>query len=381
MVHTREGGAVHALRAAIEAASGEYLVVLDPRRSYPPSALAEVVDRLDRSEADLAIAVPEREPNRTWWSRLTRRCLGLAGEATLGTSDLFSGLMAIRRSHLSEVPTVHKARGSRLALDLLAWPCPEHADVPVATLPDDRLHLGRVGLNDIRQLKRVLDQRFGTFSRLVQFCMVGASGMVVDLTFYAIFQALFAGFAPASAAHEGHQVSWNLAAARALAIFIALVWNFTLNRRFTFNDSRSGSIPRQFLTYALGNALGIAVSMSLSLLLPMYVGFFARHKLAAAVVGIVVATGISFSMSRWVVFIRRVDGLPAGPHALLPVEKSLQETAVVSQPAGAWACSGASGKRLPPFLGRTDGQQGITADAATSAIAGTMGARIRRSVQ
>src|SRR5262249_22944776 len=199
-------------------------------------------------------------------------------------------------------------------------------DVPVATQPDDRLHLGPLGLNDIRQLKRVLDLRFGTFSRLVQFCMVGASGMVVDLTFYALFQVLFAGFGGASAARAAKRVTWNLAAARALAILIALVWNFTLNRRFTFNDSRSGSIPRQFLTYALGNALGIAVSMSLSLLLPMYVGFFASHKLAAAVVGIVVATGISFSMSRWVVFIRRADVLPSKPHCLLPAEEKLHET-------------------------------------------------------
>jgi dolichol-phosphate mannosyltransferase len=318
------------LRAAIEAASGEYLVILDPRRSYPPSALVEVVERLETAEADLAIAVPEREPGRPWYSKLTRRGLGLAGEATLGTSDLFSGLLAVRRSHLSAVPTVHKARGSRLALDLLAWPCREHVDVRVATQPDDRLHLGHFGFNDIRQLKRVLDLRFGTFSRLVQFCMVGASGMVVDLTFYALFQALFGGFAAAGSAGEAKAVSWHLAAARALAIFIALVWNFTLNRRFTFNDSRSGSIARQFLTYALGNALGIAVSMALSLLLPMYVGFFARHKLAAAVVGIVAATGISFSMSRWVVFIRRTDGLHAGPHAPMPVEKSLQESAVVS---------------------------------------------------
>ena len=62
--------------------------------------------------------------------------------------------------------------------------------------PTDRLNIGRLGLNDIRQLKRVLDQRFGTFSRLVQFCMVGASGMVVDLSFYALFQMLFARIWP-----------------------------------------------------------------------------------------------------------------------------------------------------------------------------------------
>ena len=107
-----------------------------------------------------------------------------------------------------------------------------------------------------------------------------------------------------------------------------MVWNFTLNRRLTFNDSRGGSIPRQFLTYALGNALGIAVSLSLRLFLPQHSGFFTRHRLAAAVVGIIVATGISFSMSRWVVFIRRPAG--AVGRASLPVKSALQESAAVS---------------------------------------------------
>ena len=106
----------------------------------------------------------------------------------------------------------------------------------------------------------------------------------------------------------GSRQSLDLAVAGALAIAIALVWNFSLNRRLTFNDARQGSILRQFFTYVLGNALGIALSFSLRLILPSRIGFFQRHKLAAAVVGIVAATGISFSMSRWVVFTKRSTG-------------------------------------------------------------------------
>ena len=97
----------------------------------------------------------------------------------------------------------------------------------------------------------------------------------------------------------------DLAAAGALAIAIALTWNFSLNRRLTFSYARHGSTARQFLTYALSNAVGIALSFSLRLILPVHMGFFQRHKLAAAVVGIIAATGISFSMSRWLVFSRR----------------------------------------------------------------------------
>jgi dolichol-phosphate mannosyltransferase len=179
-------------------------------------------------------------------------------------------------------------------------------DVPVATRTDDRARLRPLQLDDVRQLKRVLDNRFGTFSRLAQFCMVGASGMLVDLTLYALFQ-----------------LAWPLATAGVLSIFCALVWNFTLNRRLTFNDSRRGSIFRQFLTYALGNALGIAVSLSLRLYLPDHFGFFERHRLAAAVVGIVAATGISFSMSRWVVFIRHREAVATPEHHQLTMDSAL----------------------------------------------------------
>lgn len=323
-------GLVGALRAGIEAASGEIVVILDSARSYAPGAIGRVIDRLNEEEADLAIGVPERQNGRPWWRALGRRCLGLAGKVSLGTSDVFSGLMAVRRARLSDAPTIHHARGCRLVLDLIAWPCGVHRDVPVEVLPDDRLPIGRLGLNDLRQLKRVADHRFGTFSRLIQFCVVGASGMVVDLTCYALFQAIFAGIWPAPMSHSASRLSWQLAAARAIAILIALVWNFTLNRRLTFNDSRSGSIPRQFLTYALGNALGIAVSMTLSLWLPVRLTFFAQHRLAAAVVGIIVATGISFSMSRYVVFIRHPAVEPAENLAAEEIENPVHEPAVVS---------------------------------------------------
>ena len=317
-----------ALREGMDAASNELLVVLDPQRSYPPQAIIEVISGLLASDADFAIAVPRRDRHRSWGQTLARRCLGALGQLTMGTSDMFSGLIAIRPERMRADANNHHACGSRLVLDLLAWPGTTHCDVSVETRSDDRLHIGPLSFNDIRQLKRLLDHRFGTMSRLVQFCMVGASGMVVDLTLYALLQLVFARFWSLPAGPSAAGFSWPLATAGALAIFTAMVWNFTLNRRLTFNDSRDGSIPRQFLTYALGNALGIAVSLSLRLFLPQNLEFFARHRLAAAVVGIIVATGISFSMSRWVVFIRKP--VEAVGRAALPVNPALQESAVAS---------------------------------------------------
>jgi dolichol-phosphate mannosyltransferase len=159
--------------------------------------------------------------------------------------------------------------------------------------------------DDLRHFKRLADDRFGNASRLIQFCAVGASGMVIDLTAYALFQLVFSRTPLARRETPLVGGPLDLAAAGAVAIALALTWNFSLNRRLTFNYARHGSIARQYFTYALSNALGIALSLSLRLYLPAHVGFFNRHKLAAAVVGIVAATGVSFSMARWLVFSRR----------------------------------------------------------------------------
>jgi dolichol-phosphate mannosyltransferase len=295
-------------RAGLAAASGDHLIVLDVARHYCPESLARVLDPVRAGDSDLAVGVPTRGRSSgvggrpSWWG------LGLVSRLLLGSSDVFSGLFAIRRSVWEQEGRSLASSGSSLVLELLLRRPARCVDVPVAVGHRFRSH--RMRLRDLRPLKHVLDGRFGNLSRLIQFCVVGASGMVVDLTFYALFQWLFSFTWLASRKSTLFGSSWQLVIAAALSIAIALLWNFSLNRRLTFNDARNGAWSRQFLTYALSNALAIALSFSVRLYLPARVGFFARHRLAAAVVGIVAATGISFSMSRWIVFARRGDRNP-----------------------------------------------------------------------
>ena len=283
---------------------GDIVVVLDPSRDYAPEALGQVVQALEacqgrpgdwRSGDGLAIGFT------------AKLGFGMLGQVVFGSRDIFSGLDGDQAESMVAVVADRSTRGSRLALDLLAGPFETRIDVPVTTRAGDRVLPGRFALTILRQLKRVLDHRFGTFSRLVQFCMVGASGMVVDLTLYALFQLLFARFWPLPSGPSVSGFSWALATARCSrscrpGLELRAQQPAHVQRRQDGVRSSASSS-----TYALGNALGIAVSLFLRLYLPLHVGFFARHRLAAAVVGIVVATGISFSMSRWVVFIRRPE--------------------------------------------------------------------------
>jgi dolichol-phosphate mannosyltransferase len=306
----RVAAAVHGLLQA----SGDYVLVVDPSQGYPPEDLVRVLTALVEGRAVLAVGCRWSDgPGVARVGRLRSR-IGDGLRRVFGSSDPFSGLIGLNRDALNAASPGFRAVGSQFALELLGRVQGTRIDVPAR--PAGALMRAWPGFDDLRHLKRLADDRYGNISRLLQFCVVGASGMVIDLSAYALFQWVFARtwLAGKVAPIVG---SVDLAVSAVLAIALALTWNFSLNRRLTFNDARSGSIVRQYITYALSNALAISVNLTLRLWLPEVVPYFDRHKLVAAVVGIVLATGLSFSMSRWLVFQRQPRPVLGGPEPVL----------------------------------------------------------------
>ena len=123
----------------------------------------------------------------------------------------------------------------------------------------------------------------------VKFCLVGSSGVIVDLS---IYRALLHAALPTPVA-------------RAAAILVAMSWNFLLNRNWTFRTSRDQSGWVQYPKYLLSSALGAGVSWSVSMALSHGVRFFRSHLMLAALAGIAAGTLANFLLSsRWV-FARR----------------------------------------------------------------------------
>ena len=246
------------------AASGEHLVVLDVNRHYSPDSLIRVLDPIRGDQCDLAVAVPARALSIGEPDAIVAR-VGLDQPDVAGHVRRFLGL----------VRTPSRGVGFR---DVSIGPRADRAWFSTHCCDDRRgastcrwrwtIAFGpsRIGLRDLRPLKRILDGRFGNYSRLVQFCMVGASGMVVDLSFYALLQFLlsFTWLADRKSALFG--CTWHLAIAAGHVDRDRLVWNFTLNRRLTFNDAHKGALLRQFFTYVLSNALAIVLSFSVQAL-------------------------------------------------------------------------------------------------------------------
>jgi dolichol-phosphate mannosyltransferase len=287
--------------AGLERARGDFRIALDPARTYGPEDLLRVVRALEDGRGALVIGSRFEDSEGSTPVSLPGRALGRLARLVTGTSDPLSGLVGLTEEALDRSTAAFMAVGSQFALELLAKVDSPRVDVAARPGPPARREWP--GFDELRHIKRLADHRFGNFSRLFQFCAVGASGMVVDLTFYAAFQWIFAR-GPLHRVVPGLG-PLDLAVAGFLAVALALCWNFSLNRRLTFSYARHGSLTRQFFGYLASNAAAISLNLTLRLSLPAYVGFFNRHRLAAALVGIVLATGISFSMSRWVVFRHR----------------------------------------------------------------------------
>ena len=284
----------------VRRADGELLLVLDAGMGYSAADLVAVADRLAAGDVEIVVASRNAGPSR----RLAGRLLGAVVRPILGTTDPFAGLIGMTSGLARSADALFRPVGSRFALEVLARAEGRREDVAVSGRVASAKR-SSIGLGDIRQAKRLADDRFGNVSRLLQFCFVGASGMVVDLVFYALFQKVFAATPMAVRVAPVVGGSLAMAAARVSAIAIALTWNFSLNRRLTFNDARRGSIAREYVRYVLSNMAGVLLSLTLSLTLPNLFGFFRAHRLAAAVVGIVAATGVSFTLTRFFVFGRR----------------------------------------------------------------------------
>ena len=150
----------------------------------------------------------------------------------------------------------------------------------------------------IKHLRRLYTFKFGAWSQLLQFLTVGGLGTVVNLAL--LTAILRVGLSPKPAV--------------ATAIVLSMCFNFVLNRRFSFGESRKESWLKQFVGFMTACSVGALINYAVTLLF-MGKSFALRPQLAA-LVGIAAATAFNFVASRYLVFrsshIRPPSGLIDG---------------------------------------------------------------------
>jgi len=199
-------------------------------------------------------------------------------------ADPMAGFFALPRPVYDRAESLNPI-GYKIGLELMVkCRCERVHEVPIHF--SDRVH-GESKLSFKEQLlyvlhlKRLADFKYGMFSRLMQFCLVGATGMAVDLSAYYLLLTLGV---------------W-LPVGRAAAIWLAMTWNFLLNRLVTFEDRRSERVLVQYGCFVISCLAGALVNWGTSVSLTHFLAFFAEHKLLAAAVGIVLGTVSNFLLS------------------------------------------------------------------------------------
>lgn len=145
--------------------------------------------------------------------------------------------------------------------------------------------------NSVRRLrywKRRFEHRAGAAAYPLQFALVGLTGMAVDLTAFAVLRCWL-----------------PLAAARALAIWVAMTWNYWLNRRVTFAAWRDAFRWRHYGMFCASCLAGAAANWLTCVLLCATTNWFARSITLAAALGVAAGFVLNYTLSRRFVFAPR----------------------------------------------------------------------------
>jgi dolichol-phosphate mannosyltransferase len=304
-VRSLSSAVIHGFREA----QGNYLVCMDADLSHPPEAIPRLLESIDEDgDSDFAIGsryVPGASTEETWgiFRWINSKVATLLARPFTRIKDPMSGFFALPRAIFEQAEELNPI-GYKIGLELIVkCACRNIREIPIH-FADRKYGQSKLNLkeqfNYLRHLKILADFKFGKYSRLIQFCLVGSTGIAVDLSLYS---ALL-------------QLGLPLTMSRALAIWLAMNWNFWLNRRLTFSYSRRGGILSQYTKFVASCTTGAVISWSIAVLLPHQYPLFARHLLIAAIIGIIAGTLCNFLLSRYWVFTKlsQSTGIPKERH-------------------------------------------------------------------
>lgn len=284
-----ERGLSAAVLDGITRASCDVLIVMDADLSHPPETIPELIAALDRG-ADIAVGSRFTEGGSTaddwgpfrWFN--SRVATMLAWPLTT-IHDPMSGYFAVRRETVTAARDLNPV-GYKILLEIIVkCRCREVVEIPIH-FANRRFGASKLSLREqlkyFRHLRRLYMHRYGTWSHLAQFLVVGASGLIINLALLTLF------------------LNWQVPEKLAVgfAIGISLMWNFALNRRFSFSYARDRSMIRQFFGFAAACSIGSVVNYFTTL----YVWDLLQVKQLAAFGGVLAGTLFNFIATRFVVF-------------------------------------------------------------------------------
>ena len=294
IVRTENRGLSPAVIDGFAAARYPILICMDCDLSHPPEKVPQMILALNTGQQMVIGSryVPGASTDDDWgflrW--LNSVIATLLARPLTAVRDPMSGFFAMRKADFDAARDLNPV-GYKIALELIVKCGFENVgEVPIHF--SDRVHgesklTFKEQLKYIQHLRRLYLHRFANAMYLAQFLVVGASGVVVNLTVLTILQWM------------------GLPEALCLAggIAVSVVSNFLLNRRFTFSYARDGHMGKQFLGFLGASAVGAGVSFVVSLFLRTQLLEGVSYGLHLAALG-GIASGMIFNYlgNRFLVF-------------------------------------------------------------------------------
>jgi dolichol-phosphate mannosyltransferase len=282
-------GLSYAVLDGLRLAQREFVVVMDADLSHPPEKIPELLTAI-RNGADVAVGSRFAEGGSTaddWglFRWLNSRVATLLAFGLTTVSDPMSGFFAMRRSTFLAGRDFNPV-GYKILLEcIIKCRCRLVADIPIH-FDNRRYGESKLSFSEqlryLKHLRRLYIYKYGTWSHLAQFLLVGLSGLVVNVLVLTLLIRM--------------EVSEKLAVA--LAIVVSMLWNFGLNRRFSFSYARDQSIVRQFLGFVAACSIGAVVNYFITVGLWNII----PYKQLSAVCGVIAGTFFNFAASRFLIF-------------------------------------------------------------------------------
>jgi dolichol-phosphate mannosyltransferase len=274
-------------------ANGDIIVVMDADLQHPPEVVPLLIEAIDKG-ADIAVGSRYIKGGGCEGWSLMRRIISKGAAflshlflpSTRKIKDPMSGFFAIRKSVVKEANL--NPSGFKILLEILMLGKWESVvEVPFMFVTRAR---GESKLNTRQQLDYLkhiysLMRRTGELTRFIKFCIVGGSGVIVNLGLYALLTR-FAGFTPIDDTSSGI-LSGNIALI--ISIETSIITNFILNNFFTFSDRNIGGVGaffKRLLNFNLICLAGALIQIGITNLCAVVIGI---NDILSVLIGIIIA--------------------------------------------------------------------------------------------
>lgn len=292
IVRKDKRGLASAVVDGLKHVTGDIVGIMDADLQHPPEILPDLLKEIEDG-ADIAIASRYVKGGACPGWGLVRRIISKGAislahillPATRQIKDPMSGFFMFTRQAIADADL--KPTGYKILLELLMQGKFHNAvEVPYTFKTRSRGESKLNARQQIDYLKHIysLMRRTGELRRFIKFCLVGGSGVLVNMGLLWLLT-------------EAAGLPYLLSSA--ISIETAIISNFTLNDFFTFPDRRSPTIRsslNRLLKFNLVCLGGLAINLGVLWLLT---DIFGVYYLISNLVGIAVAVLWNYTINTW----------------------------------------------------------------------------------